>query len=174
MRLSLLSCFILCLAFNGWAQKVNRDYSFYPQENGNVYFIHPQKGYKSDQKEATKGLTYDITYLSGRDSASYTFTYYLQDVLQINAVILLDHNGKEVYKGEPEIYYVQPKRNYWQHRAKVEIPYDLLEQIYQEESPYNLILQGNNKTVRYTLNPKKWAKQSTLISRIFQVVKYNQ
>lgn len=161
------------LSISGFAQKMHRHYSFYPQEGGNVYFIHPQKGFKSEDKTAVKDLIYDITYLSEHDSASFTFTYSLRDVMQIHTVEITDPNGQSIYTSEAQMLYVQPRKSAWQHRASIRIPYALLEQLYRHDQPYVLTLIGG-RTFRYQIKPGPWKKQAGMMSRIFDVVKYNQ
>lgn len=168
---SLLTFFIL-ISLSGSAQKIHKQYAFYPQEGGNVYFIHPQKGFESKDTGAKKDLIYDITYISTKDSATFTFTYFVKDVLQINNVEIIDNTGSVVYSTPATMFYVQPKKKYWQHRATIQIPHTLLEELYKEKSPYTLTLIGG-KSIRYTMKPKTWEKQSGIVSRIFEVVKYN-
>lgn len=173
MKYYFLFIALFCTTLCCFAQKIHRQYSFYPQENGNVYFIHPQKGFESKDTEAVKSLIYDITYLSGRDSASFTFSYSVKNVLQIDSVQITDHTGKPVYTTPANMFYVQPKRNYWQHRASIQIPYTLLEQLYDQTNPYVLSLIGG-RTIQYETKPGSWKKQSGIVSKIFEVIKYNQ
>jgi len=172
MKYYFLCLFIALFSIDGVAQKLHHHYSFYPQEVGNVYFIHPQKGFASNETGAKKDLTYDITYLSKADSATYTFTYFAKDVLSIDSIRLTDDSGNVIYTAAAVMYYVQPKKSYWQHRASVMIPYELLPKIYRNDTPYTLQLIGG-RTLRYTMKPKTWKKQSYMVSRILEIVKYN-
>jgi len=172
MKYYFLLIAFFCISTCCVAQKIHRQYSFYPQENGNVYFIHPQKGFESKDNEAVKGLIYDITYLSGKDSASFTFSYSIKNVLQIESVQITDHTGKQVYTIPANMFYVQPKKSYWQHRASIQIPYSLLEELYRQDTPYSISLIGGRK-IQYEIKPSQWKKQSGIISKIFDVVKYN-
>jgi len=155
-------------------QKLHKDYSFYPQEGGNVYFIHPQKGFESRDAEVTKALEYDITYVSDRDSATYTFSYFTKNVLKTDSVKIYSSQGELLYVAPASMYYVQPKKKNWQQRASISIPFPLLTQIYNAPSPYTLSLVGGNKEIRYVLKPKAWEKQSYKVSRIFQIVEFNE
>lgn len=65
----------LLFACQASAQKLYKDYTFYPQETGTLYFIFPQKGFKSSQPSHPKGLEYDITYFTANDSVTFTYTY---------------------------------------------------------------------------------------------------
>ncbi len=172
MKNTLLFILLLYCSSFVTAQKIHRNYSFYPQEEGNVYFIHPLKGFISNDKEATKKLEYDITYLSGNDSAIYTFTYFTENVFKTDSVIIQDASGDRLYSATAIMYYVQPKGKSWQQRASISIPYETLVRLYSNPSPYSLALAGT-KDIRYEIKPKTWRKHSRLISRIFEIVKYN-
>lgn len=172
MKYFLSFIFLLSFSFGISAQKIHRQYSFRPQEEGSLYFIHPQKGFESKDPEAKKNFIYDITYLSDTDSASFTFTYFTKNVLQADSVKLLDAQGHIIYSIPARMFYVQPRKNYWQQRASIAIPYDLLVSLYKEESPYIILLTGQ-KNIQYTMKASTWKKQSGIVSRIFDVVKYN-
>ncbi|GEM_PF-791626 len=173
MKYILLFILFLSLPFYSAGQKLHRQYSFYPQEEGNVYFIHPQKGFENNGNGPVKKMEYDITYLSGKDSASYTFTYYSENPMQIDSVKIMSRSGQLIYAEKATMFYVQPKKTYWQQRASVSIPYDLLVEIYQNENPYSISLSGG-KRLDYEMKPKRWKKQAELVSKIFDVVKYNK
>lgn len=70
----------LLFACQASAQKLYKDYTFYPQETGTLYFIFPQKGFKSSQPSHPKGLEYDITYFTANDSVTFTYTYLSKNV----------------------------------------------------------------------------------------------
>lgn len=156
------------------AQKIHKEYSFYSNEEGSVYFIHPQKGFKSKDKEVVKDFIYDITYLSTKDSASFTFTYFTENILKADSLTIVGAGGSPIYTGEIEMYFVQPyKGKIWQHRGNLVIPYDILVQLYQNESPYSISLNGR-KTIHYEMKAGTWKKQSSIVLKIFDVIKYNK
>jgi hypothetical protein len=160
------------IPFVGDAQKLHRHYSFYPQEGGNLYFVHPQKVFESNDAEALKKLAYDITFLSGGDSASFTFTYYTHDVMKTDSVKLLNDKEDVLFEGKAITYFIQPKKNYWQQRVSVTLPYALLTETFREENSFIISLTGR-KNINYRMKPKVWKKQSQMVSNIFDIVKYN-
>lgn len=174
MKIYWLLLVFLSITTVATAQKLHKDYSFQPQEGYNVYFVHPQKGFESKDPEAVKPLEYDITYLSGRDSATYTFSYYTRNVLKIDSVKFIGSQGEELYAAPASMYFVQPKKKNWQQRASITIPHELLVRLYESASPYRLSLIGGNREINYMMKPKTWEKQSYKISRIFQIVEHNK
>lgn len=172
-RYSLLLLLLLSFSIDVLSQKINRQYSFQPQDNGILYFIHPQKGFESKDKDSTKGLVYDVTYLTANDSVSFTFTYCYRTVLKADSIKLYDQSETLIFANKATTYYVQPKSSYWQHRTMVAIPYPLFVALYQQDAPFTISIEGARK-VGYTMTPKKWNKQSKIMHTIFDVVKYNQ
>ncbi|MDR0750291.1 MAG: hypothetical protein LBF62_12105 [Tannerellaceae bacterium] len=172
MKKYLLFLLLAAIPFVGNTQKIHRQYSFYPQEGGNVYFIYPQKVFESNDAGALKKLTYDITYLAGRDSASFTFTYYTHNVMKIDSVKLLSDKMDVLFEGKAITYFVQPRKNYWQQRASLTLPYELLVKTFQEDNSFIISLTGK-KSISYQMKPKVWKKQSQMISKIFDIVEYN-
>ncbi len=173
MKHFFLFLLLIILPVSGYSQKINRQYSFHPQEGGNVYFIHPQKGFSSSDKETVKELVYDITYVSNRDSATFIFSYYTSQVLQATTVRLKDQQGNILYESPLEMMFTQPQKSYWQQRAQFRIPYVLLEQIYREPAPYSITL-GGKRDIHYNIKNSTWKKQSGIINKIFEVVEYNR
>ncbi|MDR1403812.1 MAG: hypothetical protein LBJ60_08950 [Tannerellaceae bacterium] len=172
MNKYVLLILLTTVSFVGNTQKIHRQYSFYPQEGGNVYFIHPQKVFESGNDEALNKLAYDITYLAGKDSASFTFTYYTHNVFKIDFVKLLTDKKDVLFEGKAITYFIQPEKNYWRQRASVTLPYELLAKLFQEDNSFIISLTGE-KSVNYQMKPKVWKKQSQLVLKIFDVVKYN-
>ncbi|MCD8178301.1 MAG: hypothetical protein LUE98_13115 [Tannerellaceae bacterium] len=174
MKHFLLLFISLCLfAGSAQAQKIHRQYAFYPQEEGNVYFIYPQKGFTSADKDVVKGLVYDITYVSGRDSASFIFSYFTKNVVQAKSIVFKDTTGNILYEAPVTMMFTQPKKNNWHQRAQVMIPYETLTSLYEQPQPYAICLNGG-KEILFEISPKSWKKQSGVINKIFEVVKYNR
>jgi hypothetical protein len=173
MRKYVLFILLTAIPFIGNTQKIHRQYSFYPQEGGNIYFIHPQKVFESNNAEALKKLAYDITYLAGKDSASFTFTYYTHQVMKIDSVKLLNDNMDVLFEGKAITYFVQPEKKYWQQRASLTLPYELLVKAFREDNSFVISLTGK-KSINYQMKPKVWKKQSQMVSKIFDVVEYNE
>jgi hypothetical protein len=169
----LLLMLLTAIPLVGNAQNIHRQYSFYPQEEGNLYFIHPQNVFESNDAEALKKLAYDITYLAGKDSASFTFTYYTHHVMKIDSVKLLNDRIDVLFEGKAVTYFVQPKRKYWQQRVSLTLPYELLVKAFQEDRSFILSLTGK-KSINYQMKPSVWKKQSQMVSTVFDVVEYNK
>ncbi len=173
MKFTILSTLLICTVTIS-AQKINKDYTFLPQENGNLYFIMPQKGFRTQDRQAKKGLVYDITYLSLQDSATVNYTYNYQTVCLTDSLYVLDNAGRLLYAVKNEMLYTQPKKNYWVHRGTVNVPYPLLQTFYQSASPIQLVLVSpNGQRIVYMIKPSKWVKHSKMMQRIFNVIDLN-
>lgn len=173
MRYVIVSFFLFCMAGVS-AQKINKDYSFLPQEGGNLYFIMPQKGFRTDDKLAKKDLVYDITYLCSQDSATVNYTYKYSTTFITDSLYVLDDAGQRLYDVKNTMLYTQPKGSRWEHRGTFKVPYPLLQTFYKSASPIQIVLIGKSgRHIVYTMKPSKWSKQAALIRNIFTVIDLN-
>ncbi|MCC8088305.1 MAG: hypothetical protein LIO79_03445 [Rikenellaceae bacterium] len=172
MRISLLFLLIIgCLS--GSSQKINRDYSFLKQQNGNLYFIHPMNGFKSSDKNIKKDMEYDMTYLTATDSVSFIFSVYTYEVAKLDSLRIIDVNGAEIYSTGVEMIYVKPRKKYWIQRAGITVPYELLSDLYKKDEPYSIVLHGGESEIIYKMAQGKWRSQSDMVNKIFDVIEYN-
>lgn len=155
------------------AQKINKDYIFYPQENGNLYFIYPQKGFTSLNKTDRKGLEYDITYLTTGDSITFTYTYINTEICKSEAISFLTSDNQVLFKGEAQMLFIQPHKKNWRHRGTVKIPYAKAVEFYGQIPPARLQFHTNKQDIQYQIADSKWEKQRYLINRIFEIIANN-
>ena len=165
----------ICLLFGipASAQKINKDYIFYPQESGSLYFIYPQKGFTSLNETDRKGLEYDITYLTTGDSITFTYTYINKEICKSEAVSFLTPDHQVIFRGEAQMLFVQPHKKYWKHRGIVKVPYAKAVEFYGQTSPTRLQFHTNKQDIEYQIALGKWEKQRYLINRIFEIIANN-
>lgn len=164
----------LLLTIPAFSQKLYKDYSFYPQEEGTLYFIFPQKGFRSENKTVKKDLEYDITYFTKNDSVSFTYSYTNQAVRPTDSLSFIGHDGKLLYTGKGKMLFVQPQKKYWKHRALIKIPIPVFTSIYAMEAPAKISIHSSGQHIEYEMKPSKWKTQTWLIARIFEMIKYNK
>ncbi|MCD8264360.1 MAG: hypothetical protein LUD02_09595 [Tannerellaceae bacterium] len=172
MRKYVLFLFLF-ITLTGNAQKLHRQYSFYPQETGNLYFVHPQKAFTSTDRQAVKQLTYDITYLAPGDSATFSFTFHTKNICKSDSVFIYNAGGELVYQTAATYLYLQPHKSYWRQRVFIKLPYTLLTGLYKEENSFTICLEGNCN-LRYSMKKKTWQKQSAMMNNIVDLIRYNQ
>lgn len=163
----------LLFAYQTSAQKLYKDYTFYPQETGTLYFIFPQKGFKSSQPSHPKGLEYDITYFTANDSVTFTYTYLSKNVCPTDSLSFISP-GCSTHTAKAEMLFVEPLKGLWRQRATVKIPCSLIISFYKNEAPYSLVIHSHGQRTDYTLPGSRWKKQQRLISRVFEMIHYNK
>ncbi|WP_373730058.1 hypothetical protein [Bacteroides heparinolyticus] len=174
MKFAILSI-LLMGAVGMSAQKLHTHYSFLPQEGGNLYFIMPQKGFQTQDKEAKKGLVYDVTYLYSQDSATFNYTYYYLKTFATDSFYVSDATGKSLYAAPSALLYTHPKGKYWIHRETVKVPYQVLKSFYQSSSPIRItLIARDGQRITYTMPPSKWAKHCALMQNIFTLADLNR
>lgn len=174
MKFAILSI-LLMGAVGMSAQKLHTYYSFLPQEGGNLYYIMPQKGFQTQDKEAKKGLVYDVAYLYSQDSATVNYTYFHLKNFVTDSFYVSDNAGKQLHASPSALLYTHPKGKYWIHRGTVKVPYQVLKSFYQSSSPIRItIIAQDGQRITYTMPPSKWAKHRVLMQNIFTIADLNR
>lgn len=155
------------------AQKINKDYLFFPQESGNLYFIYPQKGFTSQNKTDIKGLEYDITYLATDDSLTFSYIYINKEICKPETISFHSSDNKVLYQGKAQMLFVQPIKQNWKHRGTVKVPYAKAVEFFSQSSSIQLQFHTNKQELHYQMNDSKWKKQCYLINRIFEIIANN-
>lgn len=163
----------LVVSFSAFSQKLYKDYTFYPQEAGKLYFILSQKGFQSDDPTVVKGLEYDLTYFTASDTATFAYSYTTHTICASDSISLIGSEGDVLYTEKATMLFVQPHKKHWQQRASTKITYTLLTELYKQKEPFRVRIHSSKQTFDYTLKRNKWEKQSFLLSRIFEIIKYN-
>lgn len=172
MKLHLIILSLL-VSLSAFSQKLYKDYTFYPQETGKLYFILPLKGFQSDAPVVVKGLEYDLTYFTASDSVTFTYTYTTHIICVSDSISLIGSEGDVLHTKKTAMLFVQPHKKQWQQRASTQIPYTLLTELYKQKEPFRVRIHSSGQTLDYTLKRSKWEKQRFLLSRIFEIIKYN-
>lgn len=158
--------FVLCTSLV-FAQNIKNKYSFHSGENGSVYFVHPIKALKNES--IPSDLEYDLTYNSATDSVTYNFTFFNKIVSTVESISF----NNEPQKFEASMLFVDPHKNSWKLRATVKLPFEYIKNIYNNTKPYTLMINTNKAEYRFSQNEKNWQKQSAIVNKIFEVIKYN-
>lgn len=140
-------------------------------DEGTVYFIHPQKGFKD--MLTGRDLVYDITYLTNRDSATYNFTFYHKIASPVDSVSFTSNNGLMILPAG--MLFIEPyKKDLWKHRVTVKIPNQYIEGLYENTEPYNIRLYSGNNKYEFVMKQKQWKEQSLIVNKIFQLILINK
>ncbi len=150
------------------AQDISKYYAVGTQEPGNIYFIYPQKGFKTPKGES---FIYDITYLSPQDSLSIKFTYSDRDLLAIDS---LGWKSSTLTVSSPvKKIYIEASSK-WIYRYEVKLPVDAMYKIYSNTTDIPEInLFCADRIISFEIKKKNWKKYASINHRIFDLIHLN-
>lgn len=175
---SRFSCFLLffSLVFLGLsipsnAQKISKYFTSSIQENGILYFIKPIKGFKSSSDHKT--FTYDITYLTSKDSV--TLNFLLKDKDLISPKILIFKLFNDSIQSSLKKIFVEAHKSKWLYRYSATFSVKDMQKFYASKVPPTLkIITQKQEKIILDHDHVKWKKQSSILSKIFQMIRMNQ
>ena len=153
------------------AQDISKKYSSMTGAEGNVYFIHPNKGFKSP--EIKDQLEYDITYVTSGDSVTFNFTFYNDQASPVDSIGIISENQPAFFPAGM-IYLDAHKKDNWKHRVTSRIPYDYIVTLYNQSYPYQIEVFSKGNKFTFEMKEKEWEKQSKVIKKIFDVIDLNK
>lgn len=165
----LLFLFILFLPSGLQGQKLSKYYVSFKAPNGTLYFIRPQKGFRSDKGQ---NLKYDMTLLSSSDSLTLNFSYFDPGTLEPDSLLM--HSGNGIVSSALSKIFVETSKKNWHYRYSARFAVKDAEDFFKQENPSDFILSCKEKNFRLTCKSSHWRKYSPINLRIFQLVRYNR
>ncbi len=160
--LLLLTCFLHLPA-----QEISKYYISRHQENGTVYFILEQQGFKNEEAS----LAYDITYVTNSDTATVNFSLVTKEDFSIDSITLFN-NGNKLSSGTSRIY-IEYKKEKWNYRYSSRFLFKDLKLFFDAGSP-QLILKTSNTPATFSIKKSKWEDQYSIVKKIFALIEHNR
>jgi len=167
---SFLLFFFLSICSITNAQKISKFYTSSMQDDGILYFIEPKQEFKN-KKEHCKFI-YDLTYLTVNDSISLNFTYSDNLIREIDSIVFIQEKIRLSSKAEK--IFIETNKNVWKHRYSGRFSFNDFNEIFKQDKQALVLVYFQNKTIQLEINNKKWKKTSTIISKIFSLIKANR
>jgi hypothetical protein len=162
--------FLVFLTSAANAQNLNNYYTSLPRENGILYFILPQSGFK-DAKTDGK-LTYDITYNTGNEWALINFSYYDKREITIDSVAFITV-GNRISNNANKLF-VERKKTRWHFRYSTNLFFHELEKFFTPEDEPKIRLYTNLDVVELYMPGKAWKRKSSITKKIVTLIKQNR
>ncbi len=170
MRRCLLYIFLL-LSFSLYSQSYNKSFIMNVTQEGNLYFIYDLK--MKSQTDDVKSLKFDYTFVDSRDAVSLTATCVSKMAVNIDSLSLHLPNCVK-YEYVVEKMYSE-KESLWRTRFRVNIDYDVWLNMYNSESPFELILLCKNREpIVYKDSKNRWRKNKKKMQSIQEVISANR
>jgi hypothetical protein len=168
----IFSCvlFLLLKPFAGYTQKIKGQYVSSMQQKGMLYFIRPQKGFKN--KDLGSRLTYDITCFSGADSLTFNLSYFDKNNWNLDSLCLQMPEQKSTVALSK--IFVDTKNACWHYRFSSRMAFKDLEKFFGGNGDRAIQLIQKDKTVLLKCSKRRWKKNASVNTRIFQLIQYNK
>lgn len=173
MQIKLLYLLLLLFSSNDIsAQNISKKYVMKATEHGTLFFVLPSQIPLNESNNCSKDLTFDLTYLTKKDSITINSTFITQTQERIDSIRLHYDQGKQ-YHASFTIFYVQQKSNKWHYRINMPIPYSILRQAYISEMPFTIEIISKKYISTFSYKKKEWDKARNTMNQIFTVIEAN-
>lgn len=161
-------------SISSFAVNIDKMYVQKQNENGWMFHIFSQKMPSVVTQDCSKKIKYDYTYLEETDSVSMLSTILLPQPSTPSEVAIEYSCGK--YVAHPEIIYVHSKKNEFEYRLDIKIPFSIWEMIYNANSAFTVVFAFNKDNTRCIYrfsDTKKWDKLRLKMQSIIGIIKVN-
>ncbi|HQQ95007.1 MAG TPA: hypothetical protein PLQ93_10670 [Bacteroidia bacterium] len=165
----LLLFFCLNTAFYS-AQNINSYYVSSRVDKGSIYFIRAQKGFKS--KPGANKLRYDMTYLLGKDSVTFNFSYFDKKPIVCDSLVLI--NGSKRLSSALSKIFIETKGKKWHYRYGAKFSFKDTQAFFNPEQEALMLLICKNAVVELHCKKRLWKKHAGVNTRIFELINLNR
>ena len=158
---------LLVNTMNG--QNISRYYTSSLQEKGTLFYILPQKGFESNNKN---NFIYDMSYQTQNDTVTVNFSYFDRMNLILDSISL--SNGNQQVSSDAEKLYIETKKSKWHYRYSSKFLFTDIASYFDQTEPPTVIIYYPEGSVEVNIKAKTWRKQSALIKKILTLIEYNK
>ena len=165
-RLFICTLFMfLCATLH--AQSIDKRYRTFLTSNGMLHFIGTKKLTKTEN--LTK-FDFDITYITGTDSATVNFSFVTEIPTSVKSCSLT--NGHmSVVAAHPRMMFRDIMKRGYKIRTTTTIAFNDLQQLYANERPFTFSLTlENGASCAASFTPSQWVKEKKDLERVFSSI----
>jgi hypothetical protein len=152
------------------AQKISKYYTQRSQEGGDLFFIFPNEDFSN--RQARTDFAFDITYISGRDSAVVNFTFHSKN--PASADTLLIASGNKTISSPTKKLYTDFVKNKWEYRYSANFKYEDLQKVLSFNIAPKFVVVDSGGKHEYRTKKGKWKKYAAALNKIFFIIDENQ
>lgn len=153
------------------AQKLKKYYTSSIESKGAIYYIFPLKGFKNTASNSS--FVYDITYLTGHDSATVNFSYFDKNALVLDSICFTNDVKACVMQSVKKIF-IESKKSKLHYRFTTKMAFADLKNFYLADHAAKISLHSNKGQIDLREKNRTWKKQAGAIRRILELISLNQ
>lgn len=161
-------CAISC--FYCHAQSAGNRYVSRMTQDGTLFFINPQK---LNDLSGIKKFEYDMTMLSWTDSITVNFTFE-SDKMTLPSEVMLRSGTKTYECNNYSSLFIDIKKNHFEIRITSKFLNKDIEEIISRTDPLSFVIKQDGVTETASYNPKKWRKESKMLTDIYKLYLYSK
>jgi hypothetical protein len=157
---------ILTLSHTLSGQDLSKYYTSRVQEGGDLYYVMPFDKFRnaSDKSE----FVFDMLYRQGHDSVTINYTFYSSDAVKPFSIAF--YSGDSTYSSETEKIFIDYKKNKWQNRYSLKLPFSQLDAMINSNAIPEIHILTDNGDMVYIIKEKNWETWSDIISKILFII----
>ncbi len=166
----LVTIILVFYSSSALSQNLEKHYISFKQDQGTLFFIRPQKGFKNAAEKSH--LTYDITCKTGSDSSTLNFSYFDKTPRVLDSLCLLI--GSKNISSTLIKLFVETKKNVWHYRYSSRFLNRDLEDFFDSTHEAKIIIIDKKNRIQLSCTNKRWKKISAINRKIFQLIQLNK
>ena len=168
-KLSLVLSLLICVQIAPATPRIDKHITTRSGEEGILYYIHKQKGFKGDQAS----LIFDQTTIISEDSVRVGLTLESDISFRPDSLIILsDDLHRRGYAVEPS--FTEMKGRDWINRIFVMVLRSDVEALFDQSTPPVIYFRDESQQLGLTTSQRKWEKMRELNQLIYQQIELNR
>jgi hypothetical protein len=151
------------------AQKISKYYTQRSQDGGFLFFIFPNEDFSS--KQTKTGFAFDITYITGYDSAVVNFTFYTK--IPTTADSLVIHSANKNISSPVKRLYTDFRKKHWEYRYSANFEIENLTEALTSATPPDFQVFAVGEKITFHSKKGKWRKYTEAMNKIFYIIESN-
>jgi len=161
--------FLMCFSSSVCGQNINKYYTSSIQESGTLYFIELKQEFENKIKRSK--FSYDLTYLTSKDSISLNFTYSDKTIRGIDSISFVQNNNRISSKAEK--IFIETDKKLWNHRYSTKFLVKDMHTVFQQSLKPIILVHYGNESMQLDVKNNKWRKQSEIMLKILTLIEAN-
>jgi hypothetical protein len=160
----------LTFTLNVNGQNISKNYSSSIQNNGMLYFVFPQKGFENNKYRGK--LTYDITYLTSKDTATLNFSYFEKSKRDIDSISFSNEAIK--FSGSVKKIFIETNKLNWHYRYSTKVSFTDLNSFFIPNSNPKITIYSKQGDILLSTKQSDWIKKASKTKKILTLISLNK
>ncbi|MBE9469064.1 MAG: hypothetical protein IMY72_12195 [Bacteroidetes bacterium] len=156
-----------------FGQKISKYYVTHVNKNSTLYSINTKQ--KWVNKELKSTFEYDIKYDTSKDSIVINFFFISPKKIKI-LNLRIQNSIKNIENSTKNLFIDNRKRNLYHYQCTTTFLYKDFKKMFSNEKEITsfYVISNKGENIELIISRKKWQKQQSRLSRIFELISFNK